>query len=392
MNAQLGASGRDAVMPAAGSNPAVWAARLATLLAAAVLAGCGVTPRQPVETMPVDAARAAVVRVLPATLGDRSGWANDVVNGVDALGQPLNAGTLCAVLAVTEQESTYSADPAVPNLAGIARKEIDARAERAGVPLLAVSAALALRSSDGRSYAERLESVRTERELSEIYEDFIDQVPLGKRFLASRNPVRTGGPMQVAVSFAERQAATARYPYPVRDSIRHEVFTRRGGLYFGAAHLLDYEAPYEQMLYRFADFNAGRWASRNAAFQLALTAAGAGPVVPDGDLLPPGADADRPPGATEQAVVSLARALGLSLAQIRRDLERGEGPGFERSDTWKAVYALAEQKTGKPPPMAALPRISLQSPKIRRALTTEWFARRVDDRYQRCRARWAPAP
>jgi len=34
-----------------------------------------------------------------------------------------------------------------------------------------------------------------------------------------------------------------------------------------------------------------------------------------------------------------------------------------------------------------IPRIDLHSPKITRPLTTEWFARRVDERYQRCLAR-----
>jgi hypothetical protein len=37
-----------------------------------------------------------------------------------------------------------------------------------------------------------------------------------------------------------------------------------------------------------------------------------------------------------------------------------------------------------------LPRIVLKSPKITQRLTTEWFARRVDQRHQRCLARGAP--
>src|SRR6185295_1140729 len=145
--------------------------------------------------------------------------------------------------------------------------------------------------------------VRTELQLSEIYEDFIDKVPLGKRFLADRNPVRTGGPMQVSVSFAEAFAEAKPYPYPVTGNIRHEVFTRRGGVYFGIAHLLDYPAPYDRMLYRFADFNAGQYASRNAAFQNAVTQVSGIPLDPDGDLLRyDHGEPTRVPGSTELAL------------------------------------------------------------------------------------------
>ena len=101
---------------------------------------------------------------------------------------------------------------------------------------------------------------------SAIFDDFIGMVPLGRTFLATRNPVRTGGPMQVSVAFAEAQAGSRPYPYPVPRTLRDEVFTRHGGIYFGVAHLLDYAAPYDAMIYRFADFNTGRYAGRNAAF------------------------------------------------------------------------------------------------------------------------------
>ena len=64
--------------------------------------------------------------------------------------------------------------------------------------------------------------------------------------------------MQVSIAFAEAQAQGAALSLPDQGHVRREVFTRRGGLYFGTAHLLAYAAPYDQPLYRFADFNAGR--------------------------------------------------------------------------------------------------------------------------------------
>lgn len=362
-------------------------ARLSVAALAAALAGCAVTtgPAQPPAGLGPTQARALVEQLLPARTPDRAGWAADVQAALASLDVPSTPAHLCAVLAVAEQESGFQADPPVPGLPAIAWREIERRADDAGVPMLAVRAALALPSPDGRSYAERLDGVRTERQLSALFEDFIGMVPLGRRFLASRNPVRTGGPMQVSIAFAEQQAGPLHYPYPVDGSIRHEVFTRRGGLWFGAAHLLAYDAPYERLIYRFADFNAGRWASRNAAFQQALAVASGLPVTPDGDLLP--ADPDAPPGETERAARVLAARLGIAEGALRRELARGEGAGFERSVLWQRVFEYAERLDGRPLPRAVLPRIELHSPKITRRLTTAWFAERVDERHRRCLAR-----
>lgn len=361
-------------------------AAAAALLLAGALGGCAVTgPAQAPAGLGPSESRALVERLLPARTADRAGWAADVHASLASLGLPATPANLCAVLAVTEQESGFQADPPVPGLPAIAWREIERRADAAGVPMLAVRAALALPSPDGRSYADRLDAVKTERQLSALFEDFIGMVPLGRRFLASRNPVRTGGPMQVSIAFAEQQADALHYPYPVAGSIRHEVFTRRGGLWFGTAHLLAYDAPYERMVYRFADFNAGRWASRNAAFQQALAVASGLPVTPDGDLLP--ADPDAPPGETERAALALAGRLGIAEGALRRELARGEGPGFERSTLWQRVFEYAERLDRRTLPRAVLPRIELHSPKITRSLTTAWFAERVDERHRRCLAR-----
>jgi hypothetical protein len=351
-------------------------------LAVLALAGCAGDPSPVSAPRTPESIQAEIQSLIPTTVAQRAAWAVDLQLVFAALKIEPTRANVCAVLAVTEQESTYNPDPPVPNLAKVAREEILRRADRAGVPEVAVTLALQLRSRDGRSYDERLAAVRTERELSLMYEDFIAEVPLGRSLLAQHNPVRTAGPMQVSIDFAQAHVRTRPYPFPAEESLRHEVFTRRGGLYFGTAHLLDYPAAYgSEMLYRFADFNAGRWASRNAAFQQALATATGRKIDMDGDLYVAGSVE---PGQTESATRSLAPALGLSNAEIRRELERSNGPDFDRSPLRAKVFALAEQRSGKPAPRAAIPRIVLQSPKITRRLTTEWFARRVDDRWKRC--------
>jgi len=191
--------------------------------------------------------------------------------------------------------------------------------------------------------------------------------------------VHTGGPMQVSIEFAQQHAQG--YPYPVQDSIRHEVFSRRGGLYFGIAHLLGYPVDYPQPLYRFADFNAGWYASRNAAFQSAVSRASGIRLALDGDLIRYGSIM---PGSTELAVRTLGKQLGLRNPQIRAQLEKGDRQDFEETELYRQVFALADRTAGKPVPRQQLPGIELKSPKITRQLTTAWFAKRVDERYQRC--------
>jgi hypothetical protein len=352
-------------------------------LAAGAFAGCEQPPVRPTPVDP-DAVRAEIVRLMPTHVDNAQGWAIDIFAALEALRLAPTRERICGVLAVTAQESGFVVDPEVPDLPVIARREIEARAANHHIPKFMVAAALEMKSPDGRSYRERLERARTEKDLSELFEDFIGKVPLGERLFGDWNPVRTGGPMQVSIAFAEQHARDKRYPYPVARDIRSEVFTRRGGLYFGIAHLLDYTAPYDEMVYRFADFNAGRYASRNAAFQNAVNIVSGKRLALDGDLLIEGSDK---PSQTEQAIRTVGERLGLSNAQIRSALDRGADPEFERTELYSRVLELADAvPPGRPVPRAMVPRIQLESPKITRNLTTDWFARRVNDRYKRCHA------
>jgi hypothetical protein len=208
-------------------------------------------------------------------------------------------------------------------------------------------------------------------------------VPLGRTLFADSNPIRTRGPMQVNIAFAEQFATVKPYPYAVKTSIADEVFTRRGSLYFGIAHLLDYSAPYDRYLYRFADFNAGQYASRNAAFQGAVARLSGVPLVHDGALLAHDGDA-RNPGDTESAARMLGRRLNLSDSAIHAALEQARTMEFERTPLYQRVFAAADAAAGRQTARAVLPQIELHSPKITRKLTTAWYANRVDQRFRRC--------
>jgi hypothetical protein len=347
------------------------------LLAVLLLAGCaGQRPQ-----MTAAEGRALVAGYLPGSLQDKEGWAADIHTPMAVLEIALTPDNICAIVSVTEQESGFKVDPPIPHLARLTWAEIERRREKMGVPSIVLDAALAIRSKSGATYRERIDAARTERQLSDIFEEMIDRVPLGRTFFAEHNPVRTGGPMQVGVAFAIAHAGAKRYPYAVVESIRDEVFTRRGGMYFGIAHLLDYPAPYDRYRYRYADYNAGHYASRNAAFQEALAVLAHRKLAIDGDLL----------SETESAALSIAHELGVGEGDIRRDLAQANRRDFERTTLYRRVFELADRRAGKALPRAVVPAIDLQSAKFTRKLTTAWFADRVVARHRQCLGRQGEA-
>lgn len=350
-----------------------------------LLGGCAAEKPEPTPALNTADAKALIQQSLPRNVTDAAGWTTDIYAAFTTLTVTPNHENICAVVAVIAQESGFRVDPAVPGLGVIARKEIESRATRAHVPLVLVHGVLQLKSSDGRTYGERIDAARTEKDLSDVYEDLIAAVPLGQTLFAERNPIRTRGPMQVNVAFAEQFSSAAPYPYAVRSSIADELFTRRGSVYFGVAHLLDYRAPYDRFLYRFADFNAGQYASRNAAFQNALSIASGVPLVADGALLAHDSDVNSP-GATELAVRTLGARLKMSNSAIHGALLEGKTKAFDSTALYQRVFALAEQRSGSMQPRALVPRIKLAGPKIKRSLTTDWYAHRVEDRFKRCLA------
>jgi len=347
------------------------------------LAGCVGQPPAPV-TPDAATSRELIDRSLPRNLVDRSGWEADIDTAFTVQALTPSHENVCAVVAVIEQESSFQVNPIIPGLPAIAWREINRRAADAGIPKALLNRALDLHSTNGRSYRERIDAANTEKDLSDIFEDFTSLVPMGTTLFADRNPIRTRGPMQVNVAFVAQYAATASYPYPIKTTLADEAFTRRGSVYFGVAHLLAYSAPYDgRYEFRFADYNAGQYASRNAAFQSALGGLSGVALSTDGSLLTRNADAGNP-GSTELAARAIAARLDMTDAAIHRALAEGRSQDFERTSLYRRVFALADRTRGSPPPRALIPRIKLQGPKITRPLTTAWYAARVDERFKRC--------
>ncbi|MEQ1504171.1 MAG: DUF1615 family protein [Myxococcota bacterium] len=358
--------------------------------------GCVVRPSAPDPGLPLDAIEALV----RPDVKDRAGWAGDVRSGLLTAGMTPDASNVCQVLAVIEQESGYAADPAVPGLGRIARAEIEAKLSPLG-PLSGLGADWLLSAKpegQTKTFGERLDAAKTERDLDRLFREILayheGQVPglqqAGATLFSGRlerlNPVRTAGSMQVGVDFAQELGRAEGVP---AETVRELLYTRAGGVRYGTARLFAYRADYDDVVYRFADYNAGLYASRNAAFQTQLAAITGLDLAPDGDLLVYTDAGNVRDGQTMGALLAwrAASAPDLTEAQLRREVRREKTAAFEQTETWTRVRAQYTAKTGKSPAYARLPDVALDSPKMTKQRTTAWFAQSVDKRYEACIAR-----
>ncbi len=341
-----------------------------------------------------------IARFIRSDVEDARGWAADVRLALKAADQPLDADHVCQVLAIVEQESGYKADPAVPGLGKVVKSELDAMFAKLGPAASAARAALLDHVAPGASqtFEARLLQIETEQDADLLYREIVDfhraKYPglaramdvFAPDLIERTNPITTAGSMQVSVSWAIEHAS-AEDPTAVRDSL----YTRAGGLKCGTARLFVHPAPYDQPRYRFADFNAGVYASRNAALQAQLTVVTGKKLATDGDLLLYDNDGDarwkRSNSLDALFAFREAYAPELSEGQVRRDAKLEKTAELDRTATIRKLRAVYEQKTGKAPAYAQLPNVALESPKMKSGRSTKWFADNVQRRYEDCLAR-----
>lgn len=378
-----------------------------TLMSAGIfLAGCGDRSWWDDEEKHFNVEQ--IRKVIPTRVSERELWAKDIYDITEQLGIPQNKENVCTIIAVVDQESNFVANPHVPGLGTKAVKEVQDRFDEkfkdklgdsiGGTVANYFQEVLKNQPTPEDNYLKQMAKVSTEKELDELYREIFAHMAkhyhvsaltgaaklVGQDIGEKLNPITTLGSMQVHISYAKehkRQSGNI-------AELRTDMYTRYGGLYYGIHRLMMYPADYDKPIYRFADYNSGRYSSRNAAFQKKINALSEIDLSLDGDLLLYGKNGNPKPekSSSERELINLFAAQNVLITpkQIRSDLKHEKDDKFETTPTYKAVTELYEKTTGKKDFYAIMPEVVISGPKLSRDYNTNWFATRVNGRYQTC--------
>ena len=352
-----------------------------------------------------------IKKVIPARVNDRQSWAQDIFDIMQELSIPKTKQNVCSVVAVVDQESNFVADPTVPRLGEKAVQEINSRLKEkfeaklgetiGGTVAGYFEDVLKNQPSPENNYMSQMRKVKTERELDLLYREIFDYMSkhyhvsaltgaaklVGQDIGEKMNPITTLGSMQVHINYAKehkRQSGSI-------AELRNDLYTQYGGLYYGIHRLMKYPADYDKAIYRFADYNSGMYSSRNAAFQRMLNAMTKTEINLDGDLLlyTKNGDIKATQSQTEKELIAIFAQNNILVTprQIRSDLKKEKEKKFEDTQTYLAVQKLYQNKTQKEPIYATMPQVVISGPKLSRDYNTNWFASRVNGRYETCMQR-----
>lgn len=307
---------------------------------------------------------ARLVRRAEKNVEDAQGWALDLLDVLQSHQLEQSRENVCAAIAVINQESGFVADPLFRAWASC-RKMPCARSS-AEFRWRVVSCCAGWNAIPRRRQVSWPASARPapsttliaptgrwSRAHASEKSGLTEVVQLGllNRIIEERNEIDTAGSMQVSVKFSLEMAKRRRWlPMMLDDvyAVRDQLYTRHGGMYYGVPQLLGYETGYARKVYRFADYNAGRYASRNAALQQVIGTLSGEKLALDGDLLSYAKSGKAISGTTgtERAIrkISAAMALGLSNSAIRNDLLHEKNADFvSTTDVHVAARGLCPQ-------------------------------------------------
>lgn len=347
-------------------------------------------------------------KLIPNRVNQRDSWAKDIYDISNELKIPTNKENICTIIAVVDQESNFVANPVVPGLGDKAVKEVTTRLnekfeDKLGTTIGGTVASyfenvLKNQPSPDDNYLKQMSHVRTEKDLDVLYREIFDYMAkhyhvsaltgaakfVGQDIAEKMNPITTLGSMQVHINYAKEHKRTSMNINELRD----DLYTEFGGLYYGIHRLMMYPADYDKPIYRFADYNSGMYSSRNAAFQKMIDKLTEADLALDGDLLSYDKNGDPRPAITdtEKALTALFSKNNILVTprQLRSDLKDEKQQDFEKTQTYIAVTKLYKNKTGKDPMYAIMPEVVISGPKLSRDYNTNWYASRVNGRYETC--------
>ena len=350
-------------------------------------------------------------KLIPARVQDRASWAKDIYDITQALKIPSDKENICSIVAIVDQESNFVANPNVPGLGQKAVKEVSNRLQEKfedklgttiGDPLANYfNDVLRNQPSVEDNYLKQMSKVKNEQELDVLYRQMFDYMSqhyhisaltgaaklVGQDISEKMNPITTLGSMQVHINYARDHKRNA----VNNNELRDDLYTQYGGLYYGIHRLMLYPAAYDKAIYRFADYNSGMYSSRNAAVQKMVEKLTGIDLDFDGDLL--SYDKNGTPLAsatsTEKAIADLfmSNKILITSRQQRDDLKKEKSADFEKTQTYIAISKLYKEKTGKDPIYAIMPEVVISGPKLSREYNTNWYASRVNGRYETCMQR-----
>lgn len=350
-------------------------------------------------------------KLIPARVNDRASWAKDIASITETLKIPNSKENICSIIAVVDQESNFVANPNVAGLGQKAVKEVSNRlqekfedklGETLGGPLANYfNDVLRTQPSVEDNYLKQMSKVKNEQQLDVLYREIFDYMSqhyhvsaltgaakfVGQDFAEKMNPITTLGSMQVHINYAKDNKRSSMNTNELRD----DLYTQYGGLYYGIHRLMLYPTQYEKAIYRFADYNSGMYSSRNAAVQKMVEKMTGIDLTLDGDLL--SYDKNGKPLVTatssEKAINTLfiTNKILITPRQLRGDLKDEKSAAFEKTQTYITISKLYQEKIGKDPIYAIMPEVVISGPKLSRDYNTNWYASRVNGRFETCMQR-----
>lgn len=352
-----------------------------------------------------------IKKLIPARVNDRASWAEDIASITETLKIPNSKENICSIVAVVDQESNFVANPNVAGLGQKAVKEVSTRLQEKFEDKLGVTLGgplanyfndvLRTQPSIEDNYLKQMSKVKNEQQLDVLYREIFDYMSqhyhvsaltgaaklVGQDIAEKMNPITTLGSMQVHINYAKEHKRNS----VNNNELRDDLYTQYGGLYYGIHRLMLYPAAYDKAIYRFADYNSGMYSSRNAAVQKMVEKLTEIDLSLDGDLL--SYDKNGNPLVTntlsEKAINTLfiTNKVLITPRQLRNDLKDEKSADFEKTQTYIAISKLYQEKTGKDPIYAIMPEVVISGPKLSRDYNTNWYASRVNGRFETCMQR-----